>query len=41
MAQVLKDNPRDSVAVEALWPLKEPFRQAWLDDLRQAGLPNE
>jgi hypothetical protein len=31
----------NTVAAEAMWPIKEPYKQAWLDDLRKAGLPEK
>lgn len=37
----LAANPRDSVAVEAQWPLIEPYEAEWLKALRTAGLPEK
>jgi TolB-like protein/DNA-binding winged helix-turn-helix (wHTH) protein len=39
MADWVKSHPRDTMAAEAYFPLVEPYRKAWLDDLRAAGLP--
>ena len=38
MAEFVNDTGY-TVEDEARWPLKEPLKQAYLDDLRQAGMP--
>jgi adenylate cyclase len=35
----LKRNPGWTIRNEAVFPMKEPFKQAYLDDLRKAGMP--
>jgi tetratricopeptide (TPR) repeat protein len=39
VAEFLKVNPGYTLEKEARWPLREPLKQAYLDDLRAAGLP--
>jgi tetratricopeptide (TPR) repeat protein len=41
MMDFLKENPGDTIEAQAVWPLKEPYKQAWLNDLRKAGLPEK
>jgi hypothetical protein len=33
------ENTGYSLEDEARWPLKEPLKRAYLDDLRKAGMP--
>jgi tetratricopeptide (TPR) repeat protein len=37
--QLLRDRPGYTVRAEAFLPVREPLKQAYLDDLRKAGLP--
>jgi TolB-like protein/class 3 adenylate cyclase len=39
IVQFLKDRPGYTLRDEAFRPVKEPLKQAYLDDLRKAGLP--
>jgi class 3 adenylate cyclase/TolB-like protein len=40
MAAYTKAVPSDTIAVETLWPIKDPvLREGYLDDLRKAGMP--
>ena len=41
MAEWCARNPADSIAFEALWPLIEPYKAAWLGSLRAAGLQEQ
>jgi adenylate cyclase len=40
VAEFRKDNPGWTLEKEARWPLIEPLKQNYLEDLRQAGLPD-
>ncbi len=40
VAEFLKDDPGWTLKKEARWPLIEPLKQSYLEDLRQAGLPD-
>ena len=38
MANILKNNPNQSIAEVARWPSMGSLKRGWLEDLRQAGL---
>lgn len=40
MQKWLEAKPRDSIALEANWPLKAELKAAYIDDLRVAGMPD-
>jgi hypothetical protein len=41
MAEFVQANPEHTLEDEARWPLKEPLKQTYLDDLRKAGMPEQ
>jgi hypothetical protein len=41
MAAFVRANPEHTLEDEARWPLKEPLKQTYLDDLRKAGMPEQ